>query len=255
MSLPQMSDSSTSSETIVSFAMSKCSDGAPGPRLRLTQRSDEVQHLGGMAAGIDAVEHVPHGALLVDDESGARDAGFPGSVRFLLVHHAVFPADLALGVREQPDRNAVLVPETGVAKTIVRAHPEHHAAVAGKLVFVVGEIGGLQRAIGSAVLGIEIEHDVFLAPELAEVHRFHVRVGKREKRCRLTRLQHIRRAFGRPERRLVCAFQVFLASFKASTDYNRGDENATAGWAERRKIFVTILAKETAAGPQRDYRL
>src|SRR5258706_16019663 len=130
MSLPQMSDSSTSSETIVSFAMSKCSDEAWGPRLGLTQRSDEVQYLGGMAAGIDAVERVPHGALFVDDESGARDAGFPGSVGFLLVHHAVFPADLALGVREQPDRNAVLIPETGVTQAIVRAHAEHHAVVA-----------------------------------------------------------------------------------------------------------------------------
>src|SRR5207245_11090629 len=144
---------------------------------------------------------------------------------------------------------------TGVAKAIVRTHSEHHAVVAGKLVFVVGEIGGLQGAVGRAVLGIEIEHDMFLAPELAEVHRFHVRVGKREKRCRLPRLQHVRRTFGRPERRLVCAFQVFLAGFKGSTDYNRGDENATAGRAERRKISVTILAKETAAGPKRDYRL
>src|SRR6266702_7408307 len=117
-----MSDISTSSATIVSFAMIKCSDGLAA-RLRSTQRSDEIQHLGGMPAGIDAVEHVPHGALLVDDESGARDAGFPGSVGFLLVHHAVFPAHLALGVREQPDRNAVLVPETGVAEAIVRTHP------------------------------------------------------------------------------------------------------------------------------------
>src|SRR6267143_4964790 len=249
-----MSDSSTSSETIVSFAMIKCSGGLEA-RLRSTQRSDEVQHLRGVPAGIDAVEGVPHGALLVDDESGARDRGFSGSVGFLLVHHAVLPAHLALGVREQPDRNAVLVPETGVAKAIVRAHAEHHAVVAGKLVFVVGEVRRLQRAVGRAVLGIEIKHDVLLSPELAEVHRFHVRVGKREKRRRLPRLQHIRRAFGRPERRLVCSFQVFLASFKASTDYNRGDENATAGWAERGKIFVTILAKETAAGPQCDYRL
>src|SRR6266480_2614603 len=119
-----MSDSTTSSETTVSFAMIKCSGGL-GARLRSTQRSDEVQHLGGVPAGIDAVERVPHRALLVDDESGARDAGFPGSVGFLLVHHAVFPAHLALGVREQPDRNAVLVPETGVAEAIVRAHSEH----------------------------------------------------------------------------------------------------------------------------------
>src|SRR6266571_2940289 len=210
-----MSDISTSSETIVSFVTIKCSDGLEA-RLRSTQRSDEIQHLGGVPAGIDAVEHVPHGAVLVDDESGARDAGFPGSVGFLPVHHAV---------------------------------------VAGKLVFVVGEIRRFQRAVGRAVLGIEIEHDVLLAPELAELDRFHVRVGKREKRRRLPRLQHVRRAFGRPERRLVCSFQVFLAGFKASTDYNRGDENATAGWAERRKISVTILAKETAAGPKRDYRL
>src|SRR2546429_7682701 len=94
-------------------------------------------------AGIDAVEHVPHGALLVDDESGARDAGFPGSVGFLLVHHAVFPAHLALGVGEQPDRNAVLVPETGVAEAIVRAHAQHHAVVAGKSAFMGAEITGL----------------------------------------------------------------------------------------------------------------
>src|SRR6267143_1300561 len=130
MSSPQMSDSSASSETIVSFAMFKCSDRA---RARLAQRPDEVQHADGMAAGIDAVENVPHGAPLVDDESGAGDAGFHGSVGFL---------------------------------------PEHHAVVAGKLVFVVGEIGGLQRAVRRAVFGIEIEHDVLLAPELPQVHGF-----------------------------------------------------------------------------------
>src|SRR5207247_554051 len=249
-----MSDSSTSIETAVSFAMITCSGGR-GTQGRSTHRSDEVEHLGGVPAGIDAVERVAHRALLVDDESGAHDAGFPGSVGCLLVHHAVFPAHLALGVREQPDRNAVLVPETGVAKAIVRTHSEHHAVVARKLVFVVGEIGGFQRAVGRAVLGIEIEYDVLLAPELAEVHGFHVRVGKREKRRRLTWLQYTRRAIGRPERRLVCAFQVFLAGFKASTDYNRGDENATAGWVERREIFVTILAQETVTGPQCHYRL
>src|SRR5258706_8529656 len=174
MSLPQMSDSSTSSETIVSFAMSKCSDEAWGPRLGLTQRSDEVQYLGGMAAGIDAVERVPHGALFVDDESGARDAGFPGSVGFLLVHHAVFPADLALGVREQPDRNAVLIPETGVAKAIVGTHPEHHAVVAGKLVFVVGEKCRPPRAGGGAGLWIEKKNHRVFCPALAEVRGFHV---------------------------------------------------------------------------------
>jgi len=96
---------------------------------------------------------------------------------------------------------------------------------------------------------------VFLAPELAEIHRFHVCVGEREKRRRLPRLQCIGRAFGRPERRFVCVWQIFLAGFKASTDYNRGDENATVGWIERNKIPVTILAKKTAAGPRCDSRL
>src|SRR4030088_2116623 len=118
-----------------------------------------------------------------------------------------------------------------------------------------GKISSLQRAVRRAVFGIEIEHDVFLAPELAEVHRLHVGVREREKRRRLPRLQCIRRAFGRPERRFVCACQVFLAGFKVSTDYNRGDENATVGWIERDKISVTILAKKTAAGPQCDSRL
>src|SRR5438034_8825082 len=156
-----MSDSSASSKTNVFFAMIQCSGGREA-RSPSTQRSDEGQHLGGMPAGIDAVERVPDRALLVDDESGARDAGFPGSVGFLLVHHAVFPAHLALGVREQPARNAVLVPETGVAKAIVRTHSDHHAVVARKLVFVVGEIGGFKRTVGRAVLGIEIEYDVLL---------------------------------------------------------------------------------------------
>src|SRR5258707_10377364 len=139
MSSPQMSDSSRSSETIVSFAMFKRSDRA---RARLTQRPDEVQHADGMAAGIDAVENVPHGAALVDDESGAGDAGFPGSVGFLLVHHPVLPANFALGVREQPDRNAVLVAEIGVAKAIVRTHSEHHAVVAGENPLLTGKIRG-----------------------------------------------------------------------------------------------------------------
>src|SRR5438093_12972872 len=141
-----MSDSSTSSETTVFFAMIKCS-GRREARRRSTQRSDEVQHLGGMPAGIDAVECVPDRALLVDDESGARDAGFPGSVGFLLVHHAVFPAHLALGVRQQPDRKALLAPETGGAQAIVRTPPEHHAVVAGSLVLVVGASGRLPRAV------------------------------------------------------------------------------------------------------------
>src|SRR6266581_8942635 len=112
ISLPQMSDSSTSSETTVFFAMIKCS-GRRGARRRSTQRSDEVQHLGGMPAGLDAVERVPDRALLVDDESGARDARFPRPVGFLLVHHAVFPAHLALGGREKPEKKKVRIPENG----------------------------------------------------------------------------------------------------------------------------------------------
>src|SRR5258706_9188180 len=179
MSSPQMSDSSASSETIVSFAMFKRSDLA---RARLAQRPDEVQHADGMAAGIDAVENVPHGAPFVDDESGAGDAGFHGSVGFLLVHPPVLPANFALGVREQPDRNAVLVAEVGVAKAIVRTHPEHHAVVAGKLLFVIGKKGGLPRAGWRFVFLVEKKHDAFLSPELAAGHRLPFGVGGREKR-------------------------------------------------------------------------
>src|SRR5258706_4580178 len=165
MSSPQMSDSSTSSETIVSFAMFKRSDLA---RARLTQRPDEVQHADGMAAGIDAVENVPHGAPLVDDESGAGDAGFHGSVGFLLVHHPVLPANFALGVREQPDRNPVLVAEVGVAKAIVRTHPEHHAVVADEDTFVAGKNSRPPRAASAAGLAHENNNYRMFVPGVAQ---------------------------------------------------------------------------------------
>src|SRR5262245_39752287 len=167
---PQMSARTTSSETTVFFATRK---GNEEPRLQLAERPDEAQHLGGVAAGIDSIEHVSHGAVLVDDESRAGDAGLPGPVGFFLVHDAVFPTDFALGVGGQRDRDAVLVSEARVADAIVRAHAEHHAIVARELLLVVREVGRLQGAVRCPVLGIEVEHDVLLATELAEIHRFH----------------------------------------------------------------------------------
>src|SRR5262252_10232524 len=112
MLLPQMSASSTSSETTVFLAT--CTAG-------LAQRPDEAQHLHRVAAGIDSVEHVPDRTLLVDDEGRARDAGLPRAVGFLLVHHAVLPAHLGLGVGHHGYRNTALVAESGVAETAVRA--------------------------------------------------------------------------------------------------------------------------------------
>src|SRR5215813_5505259 len=141
ISLPQMSASATSSDTTVFFETR--TRYRPG-RAGLAQRPDEAQHLRRVAAGIDSVERVPHGALLVDDEGRAGDAGFPAAVRFLLVHDAVLPADLALGVGEQADRDPVLVAEPRVAEAVVGAHADHHAVVAGELLFVVGEIGRFQ---------------------------------------------------------------------------------------------------------------
>src|SRR5262252_4851139 len=132
MRLPQMSASSTSSETTVFLAT--CTAG-------LAQRPDEAQHLHRVSAGIDSVEHVPDRTLLVDDEGRARDAGLPRAVGFLLVHHAVLPAHLGLGVGEQANRDAVLVAEAGVAEAVVRADAHHHAVAPGELALVVGEIG------------------------------------------------------------------------------------------------------------------
>src|SRR5258706_4398134 len=170
MSSPQMSDSSTSSETIVSFAMFKRSDLA---RAQLTQRPDEVQHADGMAAGIDAVENVPHGAPLDDDESGAGDARFHGSVGVLLVHHPVLPANFALGVREQPDRNAVLVAEVGVAKAIVRTHPEHDAVVAGEPIFAVANNRGVPPAAPPAGIRMERKDDQCISLGTTRTARLH----------------------------------------------------------------------------------
>src|SRR5882672_701029 len=137
MVFPQMSARTTSRETTAFFETR--TDPRRRVRVPLAQRPDEAQHLDGVAARIDPVEHVPHQALLVDDEGRARDAGLSAAVAFLLVYHSVLPADLALGIRQQPDRNSVLVPEPGVAQAVIPTHPQHHAIVAGKLLFLVGE--------------------------------------------------------------------------------------------------------------------
>ena len=56
-----------------------------------------------MAAGIDVIERVPNHALLVDHERGAKNGPLALPVRLLLLENAVLAADLALGIREQPD--------------------------------------------------------------------------------------------------------------------------------------------------------
>src|SRR5438105_242197 len=116
------------------------------------QALDQVVHLGGVAARVDAVRDVPDDALLVDDESGAHQAlAARAALILLLLQHAVLAADLALGVREERDGDAVTVAEIGVRQAIVARDAEHHAIVLNKLLFVVGEIGRDQGAAGRAV--------------------------------------------------------------------------------------------------------
>src|SRR5262249_2917290 len=49
----------------------------------------------------------------------------------------------------------------------------------------------------------------------------------------------------------VARVKVSSTGVRSSTDYNRRDENATAGWTDRNTILVTILAAKTASRAQR----
>src|SRR5438067_2508817 len=162
------------------------------------QALDQVVHLGGVAARVNAIRDVPDDALLVDDESGTHQALAPcAALVLLLLQHAVLAAHLALGVGEERDGNAVTVAEIGVRQAIVARDAEHHAVVLNKLLFVVGEIGRYQGAAGGAVARIEVQHHVLLALERRQRDGLHVGVGQLEGRCGLSRLQHRERFYSK----------------------------------------------------------
>src|SRR5512139_3668957 len=109
----------------------------PGPNDRPKQKTqsglqlaDDVVDLGGVVLGVDVVGRVPDHALLVDDEGRAHQALLAHAVGFLLLQHAVAPADLALGIRQQADRQAVPVAELGVRQAVVARHAEDDAVAA-----------------------------------------------------------------------------------------------------------------------------
>src|SRR5437868_13992335 len=78
------------------------------------QALDEVVHLGGAAARVDAVRDVPDDALLVDEESGAHQTlAARAALVLLLLQHAVLAADPALGVRAERNGDPVTVAELG----------------------------------------------------------------------------------------------------------------------------------------------
>src|SRR5438067_2945107 len=185
------------------------------------QALDQVVHLGGVAARVDAVRDVPDDALLVDDESGTHQALAPcAALVLLLLQHAVLAAHLALGVGEERDGNAVTVAEIGVRQAIVARDAEHHAVVLNKLLFVVGEISRDQGAAGRAVARIEVEHHVLLALERRQRDGLHVGVGQLEGRCGLSRLQHRERFYAKtffklqqpaPPRAVVSSLHIIVA--------------------------------------------
>src|SRR5438067_124898 len=185
------------------------------------QALDQVVHLGGVAARVNAIRDVPDDALLVDDESGTHQALAPcAALVLLLLQHAVLAAHLALGVGEERDGNAVTVAEIGVRQAIVARDAEHHAVVLNKLLFVVGEISRDQGAAGRAVARIEVEHHVLLALERRQRDGLHVGVGQLEGRCGLSRLQHRERFYAKtffklqqpaPPRAVVSSLHIIVA--------------------------------------------
>ena len=88
---------------------------------------------------------------------------------------------------------------------------EDDAVVLDELVFMVGKIGGDHGATRRAVLAVEVEHDVLLALERRQVDRLHVGVGKLERRCSLSRLQHRERFYSNFFLNLQLAARVNIA--------------------------------------------
>src|SRR3990172_3215524 len=91
------------------------------------ERFDQLEHFVGMPARIHVVEHVAHGALLVDDEGRAHDGVLVRAVYLAILEHTVLAAHFGLGVGKQPDGHTIVVAELRVAKAVVGADANHYA--------------------------------------------------------------------------------------------------------------------------------
>ena len=139
-----------------------------------------------MRLGIHVLQDVAHDALLVDDEGRAQQARLRMAVHDLVLDDVVEAADFLFGVGEELHGEAVRVAECLVRQHVVARDAEDDRVELLELVLAVAEADRLDRARGSAVLRVEIQHDVLLAAVAGEVRHLHARVRQLEGWCWFT---------------------------------------------------------------------
>lgn len=138
-----------------------------------------------------AVERMLHDPVSIDYEGGTQHAHSAHAVGFAKLPDTVLAADLAIGIGQQPHRQAMLVAKLGVRDAVVAADPEHRAVEPAEFGLEIAELGGFDNATRRVVLDIEVEHERLPAEQCAQLEHVHVRVGQRKIRCDLAGLDHV----------------------------------------------------------------
>src|SRR5215208_7723183 len=132
---------------------------------RLGRKSGK--HLVDMRVGLDAPHDVGDVALGIDQERRALDAHVRLAVELALAPDAVAFGNLVVGIRQQRERQAVLLLELHVRRFVIRADAEDDGPSLAEGVEVVPDPARLRRTARRVVLGIEVDDDR-LAPEVGE---------------------------------------------------------------------------------------
>ena len=90
----------------------------------------------------------------------------------------------------------------------------------GKLVLVVREIRGFERAGRCVVSRVKKQDDILVAAKLGNVDVLHIRIGEDEHRCRLSNFQHCASLITRPVRQGERVNRI-LPSFSNVTRRNK----------------------------------
>src|SRR5215213_4399038 len=120
-----------------------------------------------MRVGLDAPHDVGDVALGIDQERRPLDAHVRLAVELALAPDAVAFGNVVVGIRQQRERQAVLLLELHVRRLVVRADAEDDGPSLAEGVEVVPDPACLCRTARRVVLGIEVDDDG-LAPEVRE---------------------------------------------------------------------------------------
>src|SRR3954468_5515316 len=135
-----------------------CSSVMPGSRSAsgafLAQR---LQHLGGVAVGLDLGPGPDDAPVRVDQERRADDAHVRPADRGLLAPGAVPLDDLPIGVGEERERQVELFAEATVARRAVLADAPDVGVRGGVVGVEVAELAGLGVTARRVVLGVEVQ--------------------------------------------------------------------------------------------------